>query len=52
MYVSPNRAAFLYTIEDEPLGEVLGGIEWVGSTEDDSPDELPAPEDLTAIRSA
>lgn len=43
---------FLYTIEDEPLGEVLGGIEWVGSTENDSPDELPAPEDLTAIRSA
>lgn len=33
---------FLYTIDDPELGEVLGGIEWVGVSESD-PDEFPEP---------
>ncbi|HEX8863716.1 MAG TPA: hypothetical protein VGC06_32360 [Actinomycetes bacterium] len=33
---------FLYTIEDPDLGEILGGIEWVGVGETD-PVELPEP---------
>lgn len=40
----------LYTIEDPQLGEVLGGIEWVGVGET-NPSELPSP-DLLDIRPA
>ena len=36
---------FLYTVDMPGIGDVLGGIEWVGQGESD-PDELPAPEDL------
>jgi hypothetical protein len=36
----------LYTVDVSGTAEVLGGIEWVGQGEP-SPDELPAPEDLT-----
>jgi hypothetical protein len=34
---------FLYTVNDPQLGEILGGIEWVGIEETDR-DELPSPE--------
>lgn len=34
---------FLYTIDDPQHGEVLDGIEWVGSERTD-PGELPEPE--------
>ena len=36
---------FLYTVCLPGVGEVPGGIEWVGQGET-APDELPAPEDL------
>lgn len=34
---------FLWTIEDENLGEVLGGIEWLSNSLEPDPDELPDP---------
>ncbi|HXH78682.1 hypothetical protein [Nocardioides sp.] len=37
---------FLFTVRLPDVGDVLGGIEWVGQSDSD-PDELPAPEDLT-----
>ncbi|WP_406051572.1 hypothetical protein [Kribbella sp. NBC_00889] len=37
---------FLSTIKDADLGEILGGIDWVGASET-SPDELPEPHLLT-----
>jgi hypothetical protein len=36
---------FLYTIQDPQLGEVLGGIEWIG-IDHTSPQEFPPPEQL------
>ena len=36
---------FLYTVGVPGVGEVLGGIEWVGQGESD-PEELPAPGEL------
>ncbi|GGN98360.1 hypothetical protein GCM10010112_91310 [Actinoplanes lobatus] len=45
-----NGGLFLYTIEDQQRGELLGGIEWV-SVEETDPDELPMP-DLLDIRPA
>lgn len=41
---------FLWTIEDESLGELLGGIEWVGVSASD-PHELPAPTEITVTDS-
>ena len=50
MTVRVNAAAsdssdglFLYTLDDPELGEVLGGIEWVGVGAT-NPDEFPAPD--------
>ncbi|MFZ2502751.1 MAG: hypothetical protein WAW88_08795 [Nocardioides sp.] len=37
---------FLWTIEDERNGELLGGIEWVGVSDSD-PAELPDPAEIT-----
>lgn len=36
---------FLYLVDAPGVGQILGGIEWVGQGESD-PKELPAPEDL------
>src|SRR5687767_27594 len=36
---------FLFTVHLPDVGDVLGGIEWVGQSDSD-PDELPPPEDL------
>lgn len=36
---------FLFTVHLPDIGDVLGGIEWVGQDESD-PDELPSPENL------
>ena len=37
---------FLYAVDVPGIGDVLGGIEWVGQGEL-YPDELPTPDDLT-----
>jgi hypothetical protein len=41
-----NDGLFLWTIEEESLGELLGGIEWVGVSDSD-PEELPDPAEIT-----
>lgn len=45
-----NDGLFLWTIEDESLGERLGGIEWVGVSGSD-PLELPEPAAITVTDS-
>jgi hypothetical protein len=34
---------FLYTLQDPELGEILGGIEWVGGGSETIPGQLPEP---------
>lgn len=45
-----NDGLFLWTIEDESLGDRLGGIEWVGVSDSD-PDEFPDPAAITVTDS-